>query len=415
MLMDRTKLDDDKIMQIVKEYGTPLYLYDGDIIRKKVRMVKEAFPDFKILYSVKANPALSVCALFKKLALGAEVASLGELHRALKVGISPQEIILVGPGKTIEELDYAVERNILSVVIESLTELERLETVCKRKGRTANVMLRINTKTTIETSPERMVGGPSKFGFDEEDVVSSVKNLNLNCIKIVGIHVYSASQILSVEQIVNQMVYIAHLATKISEDLCFEIRFIDFGGGFGVPYSQTDNELGLKRIKSNISPAIEDIREKHPALCPILELGRYLIAESGIYLARIVDIKKSRGCKYIVVNDGINHFVRPVFMNLNHPTCIINKKDPPMECVSVVGKLCTPFDIIAKDIPLPKPEIGDIVGILCTGAYGFSMSMLNFLSHPWPAEVLTVGHQSHLIRKRGNIESPCGEEVLVDV
>jgi diaminopimelate decarboxylase len=402
------------VLDIVEKYNTPLYVYDGEIIKMKYNLIKNYLPNFDIFYSMKANPNISICSLFKSLGAGVEVASGGELHLALKVGFRPEDIIFVGPGKTNEEIKSAIKANIYAIVAESVNELKRIDDISKKEGKNASVMIRINTKTWRGLAPEIMVGGPSKFGIDEEKVIQLVGSMILNNLKIIGIHVYTASQVLDLTSILESMKYTLKLAQYYAEKLNFKLNCTDFGGGWGIPYKEDEKELNVKYLADGINNIVQKLGVDLKNTRLIIELGRYLVAESGIYLTKIIDIKKSRGKKFVITDGGINQQIRPAFMKLNHPTKIVNKLNQKnTEIVDVVGPLCTPLDVLAKDIALPNPEIGDIIGIFNSGAYGFSMSMLNFHSHPWPAEVLIVDGKVFLIRERGTHEKVMENQILI--
>jgi diaminopimelate decarboxylase len=210
------------------------------------------------------------------------------------------------------------------------------------------------------------------------------------------------------------MKYTLKLAQYYAEKLNFKLNCIDFGGGWGIPYKEDEKELNIKYLADEINNIVQSSGIDLENMRFIIELGRYLVAESGIYLTKIIDIKESRGKKFVITDGGINQQVRPTFMKLNHPTRIVNKLNQKnTEIVDVVGPLCTPLDVLAKDVALPKPEIGDIIGVFNSGAYGLSMSMLNFHSHPWPAEVLIMDGKVFLIRERGTYEKALGNQFLI--
>lgn len=404
----------ERIREIVEEYDTPLYLYDIETIVHNVSKVKEIFSDYELFYSVKANPSLSICALLRQHGVGAEVASGGELQKVRKAGFAPDDIIFVGPGKSDEELELAVREGIQAVVIESSEELQRLEQICRGRNERMDVLLRINTKTQVDEAPEQMVGGSSRFGLDEENVVENIDPLDLNNVSIIGIHAYAASQVLDSGNIIGQIKYISELSSTIADQIGFELEIIDYGGGFGVPYSADDTPLNLNKINDGIVDTTKSLKQSHPNFTPAFELGRYFVAEAGVYLTKVISIKKSRGELYLITKGGMNHFIRPVFTGTEHPITNFSRSNAPEKHVNVVGKLCTPFDIFGEEVVLSDPQIGDFLGVLHTGAYGFSMSMLNFLSHPWPAELIVTSDNTYLIRKGGTMADLQGDERLIE-
>jgi diaminopimelate decarboxylase len=390
--------------QLTRRYGTPLYVYDGAIIEEAYHLVERAFPQFEVFYSIKANPSLAICTLLRHLGSGAELASGGELHLASVAGFEPHKIVFAGPAKTDEELALAIRTGIASVNVESFSELKRLELIAKSEHKRVNACLRINTRESSVSTPEIMVGGPSKFGIDEELVFEELGNLDFKYVNIIGIHVYTASQILDVGSVISNLNRTLELASTCSRWEGFRLRFIVFGGGFGVPYDEHEQELKIPSLankvsemirKSNYNYSISDIRL-------VLELGRFLVARAGVFLTRVTEVKKSRGKLYIITDGGMNQFLRPVLMDLNHPTLIVTKLgELETNTADIGGPLCTPLDVIASEVEIPEVEVGDIVGLFNAGAYGFSMSMMDFLGHPRPSEILLYNGHSHLIRRRG--------------
>jgi diaminopimelate decarboxylase len=395
----RFEVDGVGIDEIAAVYDTPFYLYSAGLIRDRYQMLTDHFPGFDIFYSFKANPGLAICKTLLSLGACADVSSMGELQAAQAVGFRPESIAFVGPGKTTKEIESAIESGIYAIAAESAHELALIDSLAQKAGRPVDVLLRINTLEE-PISPEMMVGGPSKFGFDEETVVDEVRGVRLKSAKLAGIHVYSASQVLDSDLISEHLVYVMNLAVRICKELRFKVRCIDFGGGFGVPYQQGEVKLDLRPI----SKVAEWVRVNLSKLLPdcrlIFQIGRYLVAESGIFVTRALRVKRSRGICFIITDGGMNHFSRPVFMRVNHRVRILNKIGlPPQSKCSVGGPICTPIDIIGKEVMLPVPEPGDLIGIFGAGAYGYTMSMHNFMSLGAPAEIMIDGGTVHLIRE----------------
>jgi len=352
------------IDQVVSTCGTPCYLYAASLIDEKYKKIISSFPGFEIFYSFKANPNVAIAGRLRSLGACADISSLGELEAALKAGFEPRDIAFVGPGKTEQEIDAAIRMGLYAIAAESVQELALIESVSRRLSMPVNVLLRINTLEK-PSSPEMMVGGPSKFGFDEESAVQEVRGVQLDSARLVGIHVYSASQVLD-----------SGFITKHQAGL-------DFG-------SISHAAAGVRKR----------LMEQAPGCRLIFEVGRYLLAESGIFVTTALRIKESRGTCFIITDGGMNHFSRPVFMRVKHAARILNKiaLENDTRC-SIGGPICTPIDVIATDVLLPRPEAGDIVGIFHAGAYGYTMSMMNFMSLGAPAEVLADAGRLHVIRK----------------
>lgn len=385
--------------RLLAECPTPVYLYSAGSIRRKYGMLAAAFPGYDFFYSFKANPNLNICRMLLEMGACADVSSMGELKAALSVGFRPENIAFVGPGKTDEEIAFAIEKGIYAIAAESAYEIRTIESTAARLGRQARVLLRINTLEE-PISPEMMVGQASKFGIDEESVVEEVGRIKLKHARIIGVHVYSASQVLDTDFIAGHLGYVLDLSLGLARALDFDLECIDFGGGFGVPYGEGETELDLEPIAKAARDVRRRLQAERPACRMIFEVGRYLVAEAGVFLTRAIRVKPSRGKTFIITDGGMNHFSRPVFMRVAHPVRLVNKiaMERNTPC-SVAGPICTPVDVVARDVMLPEPEPGDIVGIFGAGAYGYTMSILNFMSLGWPAEVMVEGGRIRLIRK----------------
>lgn len=392
-------IDGVALESLLAKHPTPCYVYSASVIREKYEALTQHLPGFDVFFSFKANPNLAIARMLLGLGAGADVSSLGELKAAYKVGYKHDNILLVGPAKTEEELRYAIGNGVAAVVAESPHELGLIDELAARLNKSARVMLRLNTLEK-PTAPEIMVGGPSKFGIDEELAVEAVRGLELKHSTIVGIHTYAASQVLDPDFIGRHITYVADLALRLAEDIGFDLKCIDFGGGFGVPYQDTETELDLARIARPAAEARARVLKTYPECRLVLEVGRYLVAEAGVFLTRVVRTKASRGRNFILTDAGMNHFSRPVFQRLNHPVRLLNKiAAPPAGDFEVGGPICTPLDVSGRAVPLPVPEIGDVAGFFAAGAYGWSMSMVNFMSLGWPAEVMVDAGRLFVIRK----------------
>ncbi|HEC91847.1 MAG TPA: diaminopimelate decarboxylase, partial [Candidatus Atribacteria bacterium] len=363
----------------------------------------------------KANPNLAICKILFSLGAGAEVSSLGELKTALKVGFEPNNILFVGPGKTEEEILYAVNNGIYALVAESVEEIQLIENTAEKLGKQVNVLLRINTIERPKVSPEIMVGGPSKFGFDEESVIDQLSSIRMQYVKPIGIHVYSASQILDSDFICEHLQNVLQLSLRLSGEIGFQLKCTDFGGGFGVPYHPGEKELELQKISDEAKRLLEEYRPFISNCRLIFEIGRFLVAEAGIFVTRVIRIKESRGKYFIITDGGINHLTRPAFMGVNHPVRILNKITSENQSeYEICGPSCTPLDVIGTRVRLPMPEEGDIIGIFNVGAYGYTMSMVNFLSFGWPKEIMVDDGKIFVIRKSKKPEQLFKDQPLPD-
>ena len=392
-------IDGIRLPDLLAVDATPCYVYSARVIKDKYRTLREHLPGFEIFYSFKANPNLAISRTLLDLGANADVSSLGELKGAFKVGFRPENVLFVGPGKTEEELYYAIANGVFAVIVESAYELQLVDEIAGKLKKHANVMLRINT-LEAPTAPEIMSGGPSKFGIDEETVVAEVRAIELRHSTLSGIHVYSASQVLDPAFISQHLTYVAELALRLSGEIGFELKCIDFGGGFGVPYAAGEAELDLAGISSAAKAAQQMVLAAFPNCRLALEVGRFLVAEAGIFLTKVTRIKPSRGKTFIITDAGMNHFTRPAFMHVNHSVKLLNKMaDKDAGRFDICGPICTPLDVSGVDVALPSPQIGDIVGFFNAGAYGCTMSMVNFMSLGWPSEIMVDGGRAFVIRK----------------
>lgn len=390
---------------------TPYYVYSGDAVIAKVREVRAALgPETDLYFSLKANPSLGVCQLMAREGVGAELASIGELHLARKAGFPGRKTIFAGPGKTREELEQAVLWGIESVNVESGGEMGRLAAIAARLDRPVRACLRVNPREQVKGAQMRMGGGHTQFGIDEELVPEVIERFRGHShLTIVGLHVYGGSQIFDVSALIAHCHHVLDVALDIAERLVRPLETIDLGGGFAVPYFESSPDFDLSAFAASYRGVVERCR-RSPLLTRarlIIELGRYLVAESGLYVARVVDVKVSRGVTYVVVDGGMNHHITATgnfgqVFRKPYPVAVLNRMNEVCDApVSFVGPCCTPLDTIGQGIMAPKVEVGDLLGIFCSGAYGYSASSLGFLSHPTPAEVLVLGGRSYVLRGPG--------------
>lgn len=387
---------------LAEKYGTPLYVYDAAIFQTKYKKLREVLPpSVEIFFAMKSNPSLAVVTLLSQLGAGVDIASLGELHTALRAGVPPQKIVFTGPAKTDDELDAAVRANIFAINVESERELERLERIARAYRRRVPVGLRVS----VSFAPgERatIIGGasPQKFGIDLSRAPEAIRLARrLAHIGLIGIHIFNASQVLDAQALVANAAQIFRTVFELSRKTHLTLRYIDLGGGLGVPYAEGERELDIERFGRGLSRILARYHAK--GLRVLIEPGRYLAAEAGVYLARVVDVKESRGVRFALVDGGVHHLLRPTWFPVGHPVRLANKLAlPRSERYSIAGPLCTALDYLAKDILLPPVEVGDLIAIFNVGAYGWTESMPYFLSHPTPPEVFVLHGKDYLIRPR---------------
>ena len=399
------------VTSLVAEYGTPLYVYDRGIIDRKLNLLRGTLPGrVSISYSVKANPNPAILRHFLAMGCGLEIASGGELHVALSAGCAPDRILFAGPGKSEAELELALSHDIGEIHVESLLEADRIGKICHRLGKTARVALRINPSGEAQGGAMRMGGKPAPFGVDEETLDCVLDSLLSNpSVEFRGIHLFTGTQILDHAVLVNQYRKGLEIGRRVASRLERPLHTIDFGGGLGIPYFANDAQLDMEKLKTGLARLFGEIDNdrQFEGTKFVVEPGRYLIGEAGIYITRVNDVKVSRGKKFLIADGGMNHHLAASgnlgqVIKRNFPMALLNKLQSELvEAFDVVGPLCTPLDTLARDAQFPIAEVGDLVGIFQSGAYARSASPLGFLSHPTPAEVLVGNGSSCLIRRRG--------------
>jgi diaminopimelate decarboxylase len=401
------------ISGLAQEYGTPFYLYHGEMISERVRRVREALGT-EVSYSVKANPSLGVCQLIaSEREAGAEVASSGELAVALAAGFEPADIVFAGPGKTDDELKRAVMEGIFAVNVESLNEIDRLARIAREAGKGIGVGLRINPEAQLMGSGMRMGGTVGQFGMDQAELGEAVqKTLSHRELALRGVHVYTATQVFEVGPLLEHCRNILEISLEAADRAGRPLEMIDFGGGFGVPYFEKMSEFDLDGFADGFRDLLSSYRQDQRLEgCRFLfELGRYLVADAGVYVTKVVDVKETRGKTFVVTDGGMNHHLTAtgnmgqVFRKAYPLLNLTRMNGVPEEGVAVAGPCCTPLDMFGNNIPLALPEAGDLIGVFYSGAYGYSASNLGFLSHPTPAEVLLWRGGANLLRPGGRPE-----------
>ena len=398
------------VREIAAEFGTPLFVYDASVLDRKWTELRETLPaEFSICYSVKANPNRTILRRFLDKGAGLEVASAGELQQALAAGCPADRILFAGPGKTEAELEAALRAGVGEIHVESSVEARRLTQIARRLGVRARAGLRVNPGAEVQGGAMRMGGKPAPFGVDEENLDEVIDSLLADpAVEFRGLHIFSGTQILDATVLVNQYRRGIEIARRLAARLGRPLATLDFGGGLGVPYFSTESPLDTHKLRELLQGLMVEIEGDRSLAGTrfLVEPGRFLVAEAGVYVARINDIKVSRGKTFYILDGGMNHHLAASgnlgqVIKRNFPLAVVNRLgEAPVQNVDVVGPLCTPLDTLARDAALARAEVGDLVGIFQSGAYGLSASPLGFLSHPTPAEVLAVDGASTLIRPR---------------
>lgn len=374
--------------------GTPLFVYDRALIARRIAELRAALPkEVEIHYAIKANPMPALVDWIADKVDGLDVASAGELRIALASGMSPAEISFAGPGKRDSELQAAIEAGV-TLHIESPMELERAARIGTRLDQSVRVAVRVNPSFDLKASGMRMGGGAKPFGIDAEQVPGVLRRIGELGLDFRGFHVFAGSQNLSAASLIEAQANTIDLIAELSAHAPVPPPVANIGGGFGIPYFPTDTPLDLAAVGTALE---RRLAERAPILAGtrfVIELGRYIVGEAGVYLAQIVDRKISQGEVFLVTDGGMHHQLAASgnfgqVIRRNYPVANASRFDAPMEEVAhVVGCLCTPLDRLADKVSLPRSEPGDLVAVFMAGAYGLTASPVGFLGHPAPAEIL---------------------------
>ncbi|MDQ7808731.1 pyridoxal-dependent decarboxylase, exosortase A system-associated [Amycolatopsis sp. A133] len=373
---------------------TPFFAYDRSLVTARVERVRSALPGgVELSYAVKANPMPALLHHLAGLVDGLDVASAGELRQALDTTVPPERISFAGPGKTPAELARAVAAGV-TVELESTTELARVQEAGDRLGLTPRVALRVNPDFAVRGSGMRLGGGPQQFGIDAERVPAVLAEVGAAGLDFQGFHVFAGSQNLRAESLCEAQRATVDLVLQLADAAPGPVRSVNLGGGFGIPYTARDTALDLDEVGENLAKLLEvSLRPALPEARVVIELGRYLVGEAGVYLTRVVDRKVSRGTTFLVVDGGLHHQLAASghfgqAIRRNYPLALASAPGGPEETVTVVGCLCTPLDLLGDRVSLPGAAIGDLIAIFQAGAYGLTASPTAFLGHPAPPEVL---------------------------
>jgi len=383
------------LRQLAAQIGqTPFYAYDREAMTRRVSELRAALPEgISIHYAMKANPMPAVVDHMAALVDGLDVASLGELRVALDSGTPAAEISFAGPGKGDTELRGAIAAGI-TLNLESSGELERAVRIGEELAITPRVAVRVNPDFELKSSGMKMSGGPKPFGIDAELVPDILRRIGAYGAHFRGFHIFSGSQNLRPESLVEAQNATFELALRLADDAPSVLEMLNIGGGFGIPYFPGEQRLELSAVSENLQARLNEHQDRLGDCELVIELGRYLVAEAGIYVCEVVDRKVSRGQTYLITNGGLHHHLAASgnfgqVIRKNYPVVTAHRvRGGPRESVSVVGPLCTPLDVLGERMELGAAEIGDLMVVLQSGAYGYTASPHLFLGHPPPVQVL---------------------------
>ena len=375
--------------------ATPFYAYDRAALTQRATQWREAMPKaLSLHYAVKANPMPALVAHLRGLTDGFDVASLGELTVALDSGMPAEKISFAGPGKTDLELRAAVAAGI-TVNLESTGELERIAVIGRTLDLPPQVAVRVNPDFALKSSGMTMSGGPKPFGVDAEQVPAMLHRIARLPVQFRGFHIFAGSQNLRPAAIIEAHDLILTLAEQLAQEAPGPVAYLNIGGGFGIPYFPGDQPLDLAPIAAHLSQRLAALSPRLRTAELVMELGRYLVGEAGVYVCRVIDRKQSRGRTYLVTDGGLHHHLAASgnfgqVIRKNYPVAVAARaiQSPGIEEVTVVGPLCTPLDILAEGVVLAACRPGDLLAVFQSGAYGYTASPSLFLSHPPPTQVL---------------------------
>lgn len=379
---------------VARSGDTPLFVYDMAAIRTRIASLRAAMPpELSIHYAVKANPYAALLQRIVSVVDGLDVASAGEMQAALDAGMSPLAISFAGPGKRDREIEAAIRAGV-PLNLESEGEADRAIAAGKRLGLRPRLAIRVNPDFGLRGSGMRMGGGARPFGVDAERVPALVRHLIASGADWRGFHIFAGSQALDAAAIIETQAATIALAGKLAEEAGAAPTEVNIGGGLGVPYFNGDAPVDIAAVGAALSGALA---VRPPILADTrfaMELGRWIVAEAGVYLTRIVDRKTSRGETYLVTDGGLHHQLAAsgnfgTVVRRNYPIAVASRfAAAPDEEVSVVGCLCTPLDRLGDQVALPRAEVGDLIAVFLAGAYGATASPQAFLGHPAAHELL---------------------------
>jgi diaminopimelate decarboxylase len=396
-----------ELHSLADRYGTPYFLYDVDEIALRIELVRESLARLvEVFYAVKANPNLELLRMLRKVADGLDISSGGELEQASLAGFDMAKISFAGPAKTVNELTESIQRGVGCISIESLRELKECVRISRQLSRKANIVVRVNPQFLNRSFGMKMGGRAAQFGIDEEDLGAFFEHVlaNTGPVEFRGIHIYAGSQCFEPAGVIAGVQNCLQIARQIEARSGLACRTINLGGGFGVSHTEEGRELELKALAKDLVPILREFQNSSKVERRIIfELGRFLTADAGIYVVRVISSKESRGKAFFMVDGGLHHHLAAAgsfgaAFRANFLVRNLSQPDAPKIRCSIAGPSCNPTDLLGIDVELPRPEIGGLIAVLKSGSYGFTASPLLFLGRQTPAELLS--HHGEVILGR---------------
>lgn len=385
---------------VARDYGTPCYVYFMDEVRERVERVRAAFGKrFRISYAVKSNPNPTILRRLRGVVDALDVSSAGEVLRAVDAGWDPGRLSFTGPGKTQAELQASVAGRVGEIVVESIDEAELLNGVARAAGRKQRVIIRIAPSRVPRGFGLNMSGKPTPFGIDEEDLDAAVPTIGaLPHLDLCGLHIYSGTQCLNAEAIAENYAIFIEIFSRVCYRHGVKPERLIFGSGIGIPYYDNEIPVDLAAVAEKTNPALDALKNQSifAAAELVLEMGRYLIGEAGIYVMRVIRKKRSRGVDVCICDGGMHHHLGAAghlgtLIQRNYQMFKITggENDAGAEHpYNLVGPLCTTVDTLARQVKFNGLDANDLIGIRCSGAYGVTASPIHFISHSPPREII---------------------------
>ncbi len=402
------------------QYGSPLYVYDGDLITQKFEQFqsayKNAFGEAKVLYAIKANTNMAIVSLLKKSGAGAECISGGEISTALKLGFEGENILFTSSAKTPAELELAI-RNGVVVNLDSLEDLNHAGKVATRLKTKARISFRVNPDVDPHTHKHIATGHKfSKFGIllENDEIIRAYDQAKKHeWLEVWGLHSHIGSQITESEPFSDNARVLSHFIKRLKNELGIQLKFVDLGGGLGIPYHDGQISVSPKVVADKVAEILKSELKDLGYMPEIwLEPGRYLVGDSGILLATVVSVKDTPYTDFINVDTGFNHLVRPILYEAYHRIRVLNRQDD-IRLFDVAGNICETGDVLGHNRLLPTPVAGDVIAILDAGAYGYTMASM-YNSFDLPAEIMVRADKVELIRKRKTLEALLEGQIVPD-
>ncbi len=373
---------------------TPFYAYDRALIVARIKALRGVLPpSVDLHYAVKANPMPALVDYVAGLVDGLDVASAGEMEVALQAGMTGSRISFAGPGKTEAEIARAVAAGV-TINVESEAQFRHVVRAGSAVGKRPRIAVRVNPDFALKSSGMQMGGGPQQFGVDSEKVPALLKKIVAADVDLAGFHIFSGSQNLNAEAIIETMTRAVDLAIALAVPAGLRLDHVNIGGGLGIPYFPGEKPLNPAPIGKALAGLARKAKSELAGARLVVELGRYIVGEAGVYICRVLEKKISRGETFLITDGGLHHHLAASgnfgqVLRRNYPVAVANRMGAPAgKPVNVVGPLCTPLDILGAKVALPAARAGDLIAVFQSGAYGLTASPTAFLSHAPPAELL---------------------------